>query len=45
MKMGGHHSVENSETEHKGAFPALGDPGALEMSVGNSFLKVKPLLG
>lgn len=32
-------------TDHKGAFSALGDSGALEMNVGNSFLKVKPTLG
>lgn len=45
MKMGSHQLVGNSEAEHKGDFPALEDPGALEMNVRNSFLKIKPTLG
>lgn len=44
MKMGSHQLVGKRETEHKGAFPALEHPGALEMNVGNSFLKVKPVV-
>lgn len=43
--MGSHQLVGNSETEHKGEFPASGDPGDLEMNVRSSFLKVKPTLG
>lgn len=34
--MRSHQLVGNNETEHKGAFLTLGDPGALEMNVGDS---------